>query len=249
MRGAAVLSMAVVATEASPYPGLPRLNLYGNVSVSGLSSGADLAAAFHVANSDIVFASGIFAGQPPNCAVQRFAGEPQTTCAASPSSPGCSGMNATGSCPCIGCDPGMTLLYDHCKTPAWPLGPGWVDPSTLAALSRAAAAAGDVPPLAGVASGRVYLYRGTKDAIYLDGAVNQTAAYFRLLGAAVKFDAAVPSAHAIPTVDPAVPTATCGGHSVPGSPAGLENCGFDGAGAALQVSLRWLWRSSASTDE
>ena len=57
----AVASLLTVTAAAPPL--LPRLHIVGNVSVSGISSGADLAVQFHVANADIVNGSGIFAGQ------------------------------------------------------------------------------------------------------------------------------------------------------------------------------------------
>ena len=57
-----VVASLLTVTAAAP-PLLPRLHIVGNVSVSGISSGADLAVQFHVANSDIVNGSGIFAGQ------------------------------------------------------------------------------------------------------------------------------------------------------------------------------------------
>jgi len=38
-------------------------------------------------------------------------------------------------------------------------------------------------------------------------------------------------------VDPAVPRASCGKQNSPGAPPAMENCGYDGAGAALQHLL------------
>jgi hypothetical protein len=57
-------------------------------------------------------------------------------------------------------------------------------------------------------------------------------AVFEALGVSrIELVTSVPTQHAQPTTDPSVPLTTCG---VGGGLPGLENCGFDGAGAALQ---------------
>jgi hypothetical protein len=227
-----LLAGGAAATRAPP---LPHLNLAPGVVVSGISSGADFAAQFHVANSDLVVASAIFAGQPPLCAVMRFDGEPLYTCAQQPATqlgPGCVGLNSTGPAPCVGCPPNTTLLYDHCKKPAD--GPGRVQVGKLTDAIRAAGAAGQVPPLAALAGQRVYLYRGTLDETYMAGSVNKTRDFFDALGANTTFETTVPSGHCQPTADPAISPSSCGGKVTKGVPPAMENCGYDGAGAALQ---------------
>ena len=74
------------------------------VSVSGLSSGADMAAQLLMAYSSLFVGGGVFAGQAWHCAVQRFAEEPLLPVASSPNVPFCDG-----------CPNGTTLSYDHCK--------------------------------------------------------------------------------------------------------------------------------------
>ena len=193
-----------------------------------------VAAQMAVAASDIVFGAGIFAGQPFSCAVQKFTGEPTMPCSAQPEGsqgPGCVGLNNTGAAPCIGCPPGLTVTYDHCKTLS-PL----VQVDVLLALAEAAAASGRVPPLENVASSRIYLYRGTHDAVYLDGSVNRTAEFFLALAAEpsqVVFEASIPSQHCMPTIDPWLSPASCGVNA-PWAPPAMENCGYDGAGVMLQ---------------
>jgi hypothetical protein len=126
----------------------------------------------------------------------------------------------------------MTLLYDHCKAK-----PNVTQLPKLVAFAQAAEAAGDIPPLSNLADDSVFLYRGTVDEIYKDGCVNATAGLFEALGvpsAHVYLNAAVPSAHCWPTADVAVPPSSCGQQNSPGAPPAMENCGFDGAGAALQ---------------
>lgn len=159
----------------------------------------------------------------------RFPSEPLLTCATSPTGPGCTGF--PGAAACEGCPPGGTLTYDHCKAPALPAGPGWVDVGMLTDAARAAAAAGHIAPLSHLARSRVLGYRGTQDTVYLDGSVNKTMDAFAALGAATVLYARVPSHHALPTVDPAIPTSSCSDPST--GPPAMANCGFDGAGEAL----------------
>jgi poly(3-hydroxybutyrate) depolymerase len=60
------------------------------ISISGISSGGDMAAQFQVAFSSVVAGSGIFAGQSYHCAVQYFPGEPLSN-KSNPSVPYCDG--------------------------------------------------------------------------------------------------------------------------------------------------------------
>lgn len=70
-----------------------------------------------------------------------------------------------------------------------------------------------------------------------DGSVNRTAEFFAALAAdpatQVAFEASIPSQHCMPTVDPWLSPASCGVNA-PWAPPAMENCGYDGAGAALQ---------------
>ena len=57
---------------------------------------------------------------------------------------------------CDGCPAGKTLTYDHCKRhPEWQ-----VNVSGLVEYAKAAAANGDIDPLATLATRRAFLYRG-----------------------------------------------------------------------------------------
>ena len=213
-------------------PPLPRLNIVGKASVSGISSGADFASQVLVAHSDRFFAAGAFAGQAYGCATMRFPAEPLFSCSAQPPSqqgPGCVGLNSTGPAPCIGCPPAATVAYDHCKNT-----PSIISVDQLRDWAAAGAAAGTVAPLEGLSTARIYTYRGTKDEVYKQGCVNATGEFFAPLvanpGAQLLFEAGIPSTHSMPTVDPHVPASTCG----VGSANGLQNCGYDGVGAMLQ---------------
>ena len=211
-------------------PPLPPLNIEGPVTVSGISSGADFAVQFAVAYSDLVSGCAVFAGQAYMCASVRFPEENETTCAEQPPprmGPGCNGLANTGPAPCIGCSPGKTVGYDHCKRT-----PLVTDPTLLAAQATQAENLGLIASLEHLKPSRVFLYRGTKDQVYLPGSVENTMAVFQALGVSrIQLQASVPTQHAQPTTDPSVPPTTCG---VGGGLPGMENCGFDGAGAALQ---------------
>ena len=245
----ALLASAAAAAVAAPaLPPLPALSIAGPLTVSGISSGADFASAFHVAFSASVSASAAFAGQAVSCATTLFAGEaPVASCAAqSPDAlgAGCVGLATTGAAPCVGCGAGQTLQYDHCKKSP----NATAQPELLAALVRQAAELGFVDDAAGLADGfhKAFAYRGTKDTVYLPGSVNTTIDTFVALGVLPRdthFEAGVPSQHAMPSTDPAVPPSSCG----VGDPSlpGLENCGYDGAGEMFKFFFADLVQPAA----
>ena len=71
------------------------------VSISGISSGADMAVQMQVAYSESICGVGVFAGQAYHCAVQRF---PNDTLSRKPKD--------LQSVPyCDGCPKGTTLIY------------------------------------------------------------------------------------------------------------------------------------------
>ena len=246
MRGASLavaLAAAAALAAAQPPPALPALRLdAGSITISGISSGADLAAHAAVALSDLIAGAAIFAGEPWLCAVVRFAGEPQFNCyarAGGSAGPGCPGGGFPGAAACEGCDAGLTLAYDHCKKTAAGAPPDGVSPALLAGFARSAAAAGLIPSTARLARTRVLGFRGDLDAVYLAGSVNKTTEFFAAFAAdaaaQVRLVLGVPMQHALPTVDPAVSPASCG-RSGQGPPA-MANCGYDGAGESLRHLL------------
>lgn len=227
---------ALLFTAASAaLSGLPRLNI-STITVSGLSSGADFAAHFAVIFSDILLGSAIYAGEPWGCAVQRFGNETEYSCSTEPGGslgPGCDGYPNAATC--LGCDAGMTVPYDHCKLPAD--APGRVNITTLTTRADVLAAAGLLASTAHLSTARTYLERGTYDAVYLDGAVNKTADFFlhyAQSASQVVLVAHIPHAHAQLTTDPWVSPDSCGPVTPDWAPPGMQNCGYDGAGAALQ---------------
>ena len=239
-----LLALRLGALSGAALPPLPALRLDAStVTISGISSGADLAAHAAVALSDAIAGAAIFAGEPWLCAVVRFPGEPTYPCAqragGSPG-PGCgAGAGYPSAAPCQGCGggaPNATLSYDHCKKDAASNPPVLVAPPVLVGLARAAAAAGRIPPTAHLARTRVLGFRGDRDAVYLAGSVNKTTEFFAAFasdaGAQVRLVTGWPMQHALPTVDPAVSPATCGVSSA--GPPAMANCGYDGAGEALR---------------
>jgi poly(3-hydroxybutyrate) depolymerase len=211
-----VLVALALLSAAPPLPPL-RIDPLG-VSVSGVSSGADMAVQLQVAFSATFAGAGIFAGQAGGCAVTRFPGDtlvPRN---------GSAGAKVPV---CEGCPVGRTLTYDHCKRH-----PEVVQVPTLVARARAHAAAGRIDALASLAGRRVLLYRGTNDTCYNTGAVNATAQF--LLGAGVAardlvFVRNVSSPHLLPTTERPL----CDWEEWPA-------CDFDGAGAAL----RWIYEAA-----
>ena len=97
--------------------------------MSGLSSGADFAVQFQVAFSKSIMGLGVFAGQPPHCAITRFPQDDLTP--PNPSVPICEG-----------CPANATLVYDHCK-----VRPEVVDVDVLATAVKHLAAAGHIDDL------------------------------------------------------------------------------------------------------
>lgn len=230
---AALLASAAAAAPRTPNTAalpLPALSIDpSGISISGLSSGADFVVQFQVAFSGTVKGVGVFAGQPYHCAVTMFKGDPLVSpCfgthhynASQPLARGCTGDHPSPDVPyCDNCPPGgRTLLYDHCKRY-----PKLVDVEQLLAYAREQARAGTIDPLGGLKGVPVYLYRGTKDACYLKGSVALSQTFFDKLGASVLFNRTTPSAHSWPTRGYGTP---CGGGVI-------EDCDYDGPGAALQ---------------
>ena len=227
---------AAAPLAAAPLPPLPALQVAGPLTVSGVSAGADFAAQFLVAFADSVSAAAVFAGQAPFCATTRFANEAVVAggCLSQPRGdlgPGCSGLPTTGAAPCVGCSPdGTTLQLDHCKRAPSQT----AQPELLVALLAQAAALGQIAPFDHLNDGfhKLFAFRGMLDGVYLPGSVNTTVDTFVALGVNARdthFEASVNATHSMPSTDPALPRSSCASFA-PGYP-GLENCGFDGAGA------------------
>lgn len=194
---------------------LPKLNIDASqVSLSGVSSGADFVAQYQVAFASSIAGVGVFAGQAPRCAVHRFPNDPIFK-GTNPSVPFCDG-----------CPPGQIIGYDHCKrTPS--LTENLVAVQALVAYAQNQSEHGTIDPLPHLANKRVFLYRGKSDTTYNKGAVNTTANFFRQLMPKdnVKFHTTTDSPHLMPGIDPYL----CWWQEW----GGPDNCTFDGAKAVL----------------
>lgn len=101
-----------------------------------------------------------------------------------------------------------------------------VQVSRLADFIRASAASGEIDAVRNLARARIYLYRGTKDAIYGKGSVQNVADMYEAVGvpkSQILFNNTTPSAHCWPTP-------SYGPHCGSGV---IEACAYDGPGAAL----------------
>jgi len=241
------LILVVCISRVCSLPGLPALSLDKNsVTISGISSGADLASHAATALSDLIFGAAIFAGEPWGCAIQRFPGEPSYDCsvkAGGSVGPGCPGGGFPGMAQCVGCDPGKTLSYDHCKHDASHNPPVLLNPAILVEAAITASQKGLIAPTYNLRRTRVLGFRGSLDSCYLDGSVNATVDFFRAFAEQDKqvvMVAGWPMQHALPTIDPILNSSSCG-KDVPTFNA-MANCGYDGAGE----SLKHMFGSSAS---
>ena len=196
--------------DPRPFGKLPRLYNGALATMHGLSAGADMAAQFMIAYSDLVAGVGVFAGQAYRCAVTRFSGDALTPL--NPSVPVCDG-----------CPFNRTLHYDHCKRY-----PEIINTSALIAYAQAQDAARTIAPLSTLKKRKFFLYRGTEDATYRKGAVRAAAKVYASLASSsslVKFVDTIDSTHLLPGVDPHL----CWWEEM----SGPDNCTFDGAGEAL----------------
>lgn len=168
---------------------------------------------------------GVFAGQPYHCAVHRFGATDRLVAQChgtrdDGSKPGCTVATPSPDVPyCENCPPHTTVLYDHCKRH-----PEVVNVTALVEYATEQATAGTIDSVAHLDRTPVYLYRGTKDACYLRGSLQNVQTFFETVGSNVQFNKTTPSAHSWPTAD----WGTNCGQGV------IENCGYDGPGAALQ---------------
>ena len=216
--------LLITSTHAGIVPSLPSLGTIDTtrISISGLSSGADMAAQFIVAYSKTIIGAGVFAGNPWNCAVTRF---PLDTLL--PATP--------GSDPCDGCPPNTTVGQNHCKNSNKTFALELVDVGLLKTLAEQRVKEGAIDDLSNLARAKVYTYAGTKDGSL--GATMATHKFFEQFLPAENLLAnfSIPSGHCWPQ-DRGINN--CGlwpqnPWSGTGNAWPLENCGYDGPGALL----------------
>jgi hypothetical protein len=164
-------------------PEVPKLQTYqvdkGGNSVSGLSSGAFMTVQLHLAHSSSFIGAGVIAGGPYRC-VETFRG-------AAPYAEDAFILNAEYIC--------MTPLT--AKT-----GP---NPEYLAELARKTADDGRIDTLSHLASQRLYIFTGQKDAVLDPGVVRTTREFYLKLGMKpddILFVDNEPAGHSIITSNP-----------------------------------------------
>ena len=203
-----------------PAPGeaaepLPRLGLDPkSVTVSGVSSGGYMAHQLHVAHAGRIKGAGIVAGGPWFCA---GAGFPRN----------------------------VVQVFARCMNLPDPLpflGPPDVAP--LLAEARRQAAVGAIDDPARLAGSRVLLFSGEADSLVPTSVVAAVGTFYAAFveADAIRFEAAVPAAHAMVTLAWGGP---CGAMEEPF----INACGFDLAGAILQQMYGPLAAPDATADE
>jgi hypothetical protein len=208
-------------TAETAVPPLPRLGArLDQTSTSGISSGAYMAGQFQLAHGEVVIGSAIIAGGPYGCAESAFAGL----------MPG----------------PGAALVNLNKAVTGCMLGGMWFmgvpDADWLAQKAERRARAGDIAPIATVASDRVYLYSGTHDRTVVGRIVRSAAEFYRALGIPdtnIKFIEDGPAGHAFVTESEGM---ACGTNGAPY----VTDCDYDQAGDLLQHIYGTLAMPSAS---
>lgn len=159
---------------------LPALNaLPDQTSISGLSSGAFMAAQYHVAYSKDLVGAGIVAGGPWNCAGNNPYINPV--------------ISATTTCmnPCkysmVGCPP---IMYPNS--------------GYLAALAKDIAESGKIDDVNNLTDDKIYIFSGSSDETVVTGVVHTTAEFYQKLGVSsdrIRYNYSVDAGHAFITTD------------------------------------------------
>ncbi len=208
---AALTLTSPAALHAQPTPAATPLPALGidprQITVSGLSSGAYMAAQFEVAYSASIRGAGVIAGGPYACS-QGSVGFAATRC----------------SCPLYGEPGGEALAPLVCRP--------WT-PAVLEVLSKRQTEANriDIDDPQNLRSHRVWLFSGgqdrTVDASLVGALENYYTRQYKVPRAQVHHEHRADAGHGMPVLT--------GGVACPASDKPfLNNCGLDGAGALLQ---------------
>ena len=194
---------------------LPQLGIdRGKTSVSGLSAGAYMAGQIQVAHSKNVVGAGIVAGGPFGCAQSNTPTKLMPTAA----------QNFTQALE--GC------MSDKLRSSGIP------DVPSLVSRAKDLAAKGEIEPLAGLTTDRVYLFSGGADQIVARSVVKSAKDFYLEVGvpeANIKMDTPDNAGHAFLTVDTGT---ACGASAEPF----VSDCDYDQAGAILN----WIYDGLAA---
>ena len=210
MRCLIVLALALfgAAVPAAAAERLPALGAaLGQTSVSGVSSGAFMAAQFQVAFSSIVVGAGIVAGGPFGCAETAW---------------GAAGL------PTFGGWANLAQATQVCMAAT----AGKPDGRALARNAAAMARAGQIDPVADVASDRVYLFHGEADNVVARPVVTAAKTFYQDLGvpdADLRTVLSLPGGRAGHALIVVADGSACGLNGPPF----IDACGYDQAGEIL----------------
>ncbi len=184
---AVVLSTTAYAQSedktAAPSLSLPALNaLQDQTSISGLSSGAFMAAQFHIAYSKDLVGAGVVAGGPWNCAGSNPLIAPLTT--------------AVSTCmdPCK-----YTRFWWFCPDSLFP------DSTFLSDLAKDSAQDGIIDDVANIHDDKVYIFSGQADKTVVTKVVDSTNDFYLKLGVQadqIRYNTSVDAGHAFITDNP-----------------------------------------------
>ena len=180
----ALLFISLSTTTQATQTELPALNALPNeTSISGLSSGAFMAAQFHVAYSEKLVGAGIVAGGPWNCAGNNPFSNPFITPI----------LTATTSCmnPCKGSIVG-------CPSMMYPNSGFLVD------LAKLTADSGKIDAVDNLKDDKIYIFSGSSDETVVTGVVDTTAEFYQKLGVSddhILYNNQINAGHAFITTD------------------------------------------------
>ena len=188
---------------------LPQLSIDSDkTSASGLSSGAYMAGQLQVAHSKDIIGAGLVAGGPYGCA-------------------------ETGSESLLpGAAKNMTQALEGCMSDEL-RSSGVPNVSALVARAKELAEEGEIDPLDGLGSDKVYLFSGGADQIVARSVVEAAKDFYIQAGVPevhIKFDTRPGAGHTFLTVDAGT---ACGASAAPF----VSDCDYDQAGAIL----RWIY--------
>lgn len=199
------------AWAADPLPDVHAAT--GAISVSGLSSGAAMATQLGVAYSDRVVAVGMMAGPPYLCA------------------------QGSSDVAVVSC---LTMRVDLWGIPGAGTNIGRrddVDADRLVAAARMFdVVEGSIPPLANVARQRVWVSRGSRDAVVGPNATRAVRTFYSTLGAALAPEDAPDVPHTLPTDKPRL--GPCDGRRE--DPDFVSSCRLDQVGHMFGFLFGWL---------
>ena len=205
----AILLVSAAAAPASSQPRLPTLAIDPDrVSVSGISSGAFMAAQLHIAHSDTIMGAGLVAGGLYGCAAVSVDAQDGTL------------------------DGSVSRALDRCMAARPPADAA----ETYRARTAALAEAGWIDPLAGLTGDRVYLFTGKADETVSPVTVERSAELYEALGVAPA-DIALESARTDPSpateAGHSWVTEDCCRACATTGPPFINDCDYDQAGAIL----------------